>query len=663
MEDNFTHHRPVPSRRSSDQRQKPPQCPPEPSSATLPPLRPSNLTPRRYHIPQGSISRSRGAEAGYSLHSTNGSQQSPASQAALRGLGSSSAAYQQTPRTLFPGDSNLASCGPIDSPSHFAPKATVQVADSLFVDQGRLHRGNPLLDNLSEHIHTPSSPLRIPSSPNGDHIANLRFQDKLQSRAFKTGFFPDPEEHESPGSTNRIPVEVTALANEENNALQEGLAAIKVSGFILEDDIEEGCHASSMNKVKHTRSTAMKPKTSVRPRASPLSSILVSHDAESQSLPKKQSAQNSAARPRSSSTHGTGQGNAVATAKNSTVSRSFSLKSHMMAKAHKPSIRVVTVPQRSKPTRRAQRRSFPTTPSKKPKVLNQRRTDPDTLSLVAIKNLPGPLYEPERPMSGFDNNKLKSPTLSMSTTADASSYVKSPTSPLFQSRKLGCDTHDPASVKPPIAQNKMYHPMTGNRCPMSEGEELARRQQATTSQYKDRQAGGSHMPSRIGRAQVHPGNNPASSERQLVEGLRSPGGWHTRNPKRSVSCVLSPKSIQEQEPEKKRIRDKEASLRTEVNNRQRTKGSGWATSSHRNNPTPRNPVADVWETPEVYVESVEDHVKTLHRAIGPMKRQRLEGMARLNMQRKFKKEQHSDDGSPALSSTAATTKRASGLPK
>ncbi|KAK1634754.1 hypothetical protein BDP81DRAFT_396016 [Colletotrichum phormii] len=232
------------------------------------------------------------------------------------------------------------------------PGATSQVADSLFVDQGGLHRGNPLLDNPTAHLHAPSSPLRIPSPANCDHIEHLRFLDKLQSQAFKSGFFPDTEERESHGSSSRKPATTTASAD----GIQEGFAAIKVSGFILEDEDEEYHTSSSTNRRKHTKVAATKPNTSSRPRASTFSSIPVTHGTEPQSIPKKQPGENDATQRRSDTTQGTGKEKAVTTAKKPTEPKSFSLLSNMMAKAPKPSIRIVTVPKPgAKPIRRAQR--------------------------------------------------------------------------------------------------------------------------------------------------------------------------------------------------------------------------------------------------------------------------------------------------------------------
>ncbi|KXH28925.1 hypothetical protein CSIM01_03575 [Colletotrichum simmondsii] len=819
MEDNFTHPAPAASRRPSSQQQKPLRHPVEPRYASLPPLRPTNFTPPHHNISQGSPTRERGAEAEYSLHSANYIQPLPASQSASEGFNSSSAADQQIPRTPFPELPAMASSlGPIHSQSHFpsaidhgrhtilgpnpppnaqctssrnasslpstdfsrsyrenpseyrfqktstvsslhataTTRATSQAADGLFVDQGGLHRGNPLLDNSTSHLHAPSSPLRIPSPANGDHIGHLRFLDKLQSRAFKTGFFPDTEERESHESTTKKPKTTAASAD----GLQEGIAAIKVSGFILEDEDEEYHASSSTDRQKHTQVAASKPKTTSRPRTSSSSSTLVGHDIESQGLPKKQLKETDATRLASDTTHNTNTKKDVATAKKPSVPKSFSLLSNMMAKAPKPSIRIVTVPKHGiKPIRRAQRntqstttkgskrsrddlapdrslpapatkkqrvetpaktsstakaslatrgRSIRTTPSQKPKVLNQRRMDPDRMGLVAIKTLPGPLYEPEQPLPGFANSKYegeydsddsfaslrknaptglktgrpRSHTLPNSKTGGTPNYGKSPTSNLLRSRRNDTGAPDPASAQPPTERSRNDHSIIDRNCPMSEDEGMDRHRQ------KDRQTCGSHTHSRIGRAQVHPGNNPYTSERQLVEGLRSPGGWHTPLSKRSASSILSPKSIVDQEPEKKRKRDQKAPPRTELNKHGVTQGSDRVMSSQGNNIRPRSAmlehiitianrsgdmsvantsdaktrVADERQTPEAYAESVEDHVKILHRDMGPMKKQRMKGLAKLGTQRKMKKEHHDDD-SPALSGATAASKRASFLPK
>ncbi|KAK1634755.1 hypothetical protein BDP81DRAFT_407915 [Colletotrichum phormii] len=337
--------------------------------------------------------------------------------------------------------------------------------------------------------------------------------------------------------------------------------------------------------------------------------------------------------------------------------------------------------------------------------------DPDRMGLVAIKTLPGPLYEPEQPLSGFANNKYRecdydsdssfaslgqnaptglttgrprSHTLPNPKTGGTSSHGKSSTSSLPRSRRNDSDARDLAPAQPPTEHSKNDHLITDSHSTVSEGEGLGRRRQAQSSQHKGQQTGGLHMHSRIGRAQAHPGSNPHTSERQLVEGFRSPGGWQTRVSKRSVSCVLSPKSIQEQEPEKKRRRDPKASLRTEVDKHEVTQGSDRVTSSHGPQSAmlehiinianrsgdmsvaaasnAKKQVADEGQTSEAYAESVEDHVKTDHREMGPMKKQRMRGLAKLGVQRKMKQEQHGDD-SPALSGAAAMRKRARISPK
>ncbi|KAL0778681.1 hypothetical protein CaCOL14_004939 [Colletotrichum acutatum] len=330
------------------------------------------------------------------------------------------------------------------------------------------------------------------------------------------------------------------------------------------------------------------------------------------------------------------------------------------------------------------------------------------MGLVAIKTLPGPLYEPEQPLLGFANSKYegeydsddsfaslrknapagsttgrrRSHTHPNPKTGETPSHGKSSTSNLLRSRRNDSSTRDPAPAQPPTQRSRNDTSMIDRNSPVSEGGGIARHSQ------KDRQTCGSHTHSRIGRAQVHPANNPHTSERQLVEGLRSPGGWLTRVPKRSASSNLSPKSIRGQEPEKKRRRDQKAPSRTELNKHEVTQGSDRVKSSHGDNIRPRSailehiitianksgdtPVANTSDaetrvayekqTPEAYAESVEDHVKILHREMGPMKKQRMKGLATLGTQRKMKKEHHEDDSS-ALSGATAASMRASFLPK
>ncbi|KAK2046339.1 hypothetical protein LZ31DRAFT_204968 [Colletotrichum somersetense] len=167
------------------------------------------------------------------------------------------------------------------------------------------------------------------------------------------------------------------------------------------------------------------------------------------------------------------------------------------------------------------------------------------------------------------------------------------------------------------------------------------------------------------RARVQLGGNPAPSERQLVEEFQYPNDWSDRNHKRRISSFLSPESIQEDEPEKKRARDKRLEPETVIDKLQ-TDGlhdtaaifqssnvelqsvmlkhnlnivSSSNDTSVANASDTDNRFTDRQQTPDGYAENVGDHVETLHRSMGPMKKRRLGGLAQLKLQRELKKEQ------------------------
>ncbi|KAK2058477.1 hypothetical protein LY76DRAFT_57065 [Colletotrichum caudatum] len=156
-----------------------------------------------------------------------------------------------------------------------------------------------------------------------------------------------------------------------------------------------------------------------------------------------------------------------------------------------------------------------------------------------------------------------------------------------------------------------------------------------------------------GRARVQLGRNPIPSERQLVKEFQSPNDWPGRNHKRRVSFFLSPESIQEDKPEKKRARDKRFEPEPVIDKLQ-TDGSHGTTAFFQssnvesqsvmlkhnlnivsssndtrvaNASDTDNRLIDRQQTPDGYAENGEDHVKTLHRSMGPMRKRRLCGLA------------------------------------
>ncbi|KAK2034226.1 hypothetical protein LX32DRAFT_444511 [Colletotrichum zoysiae] len=145
-----------------------------------------------------------------------------------------------------------------------------------------------------------------------------------------------------------------------------------------------------------------------------------------------------------------------------------------------------------------------------------------------------------------------------------------------------------------------------------------------------------------GRAPIQLGSNPAPSERQLVEEFQFSNDWSDSNHKRRISSFLSPGSIQEDEPERKRARDKRLEPETVIDKLQ-TDGlhdtAAIFRSSNVESPAVMLKHNINIQTPDGYAENVGDHVKTLHRSMGPMKKKRLGGLAQLKLQRELRKEQ------------------------
>ncbi|KAK2003734.1 hypothetical protein LX36DRAFT_720697, partial [Colletotrichum falcatum] len=99
---------------------------------------------------------------------------------------------------------------------------------SLFVEQSDPASGSSLLNHSATYSPAPSSPLRIPSSPGENHIGNLRVAAKLESRSYRTGFFPETD------SSN-----MNDFIIDENVVTGNVLEGTQVSGFILEDEDSE----------------------------------------------------------------------------------------------------------------------------------------------------------------------------------------------------------------------------------------------------------------------------------------------------------------------------------------------------------------------------------------------------------------------------------------
>ncbi|GKT51604.1 uncharacterized protein ColSpa_11785 [Colletotrichum spaethianum] len=330
MTDNHFCYGSVPSRLSSDQYQPSQEASrrsQEPVITSLPPLRPSKLTPRQIS-PRQSLSIDVYGADNKSLYSTFDNSQPTASWAAAEGPPLASATYQQMSNFTSARDSDMASYSPARSPSLFpspidhnrrripipksyvtAPWKSLGGAGSsvsteympgpqpmtssprlrgargmpdlkarassntnsqsqgnyggLFVEQGDPVRGNSLLNHPAAPFPAPSSPLRIPSSPGDNHIGNLRVAAKLESRTYKTGFFPETELSNEGDSIFR-----------EDKVIEKALTRTQVSGFILEDDDFDG--SPQGNKMvlearaggKHLKKSKSKQADNVRLAAS-----------------------------------------------------------------------------------------------------------------------------------------------------------------------------------------------------------------------------------------------------------------------------------------------------------------------------------------------------------------------------------------------------------
>ncbi|GKT54182.1 hypothetical protein ColTof3_01521 [Colletotrichum tofieldiae] len=244
---------------------------------------------------------------------------------------------------------------------------------SLFVEQVNPARGSSLLNHSAACLPASSSPSRIPSSPCDNHIGNLRVAARLESRTYRTGFFPETE-----------PSNARDSFISEDEVLEKALVGTQVSGFILEDDNSD----SSPQEIKKAPEARASGKHLKRPnwkqaesmkkgasgddvgasnvRPSQLFSTSVERDyitlpqgttsqhrrsqkssANKTQAEEKLQAQDSKMRQTSNAARGGVQGNALATAKKSSGASSFNLMSNMAIRASKPSIRVVAVPKQT----------------------------------------------------------------------------------------------------------------------------------------------------------------------------------------------------------------------------------------------------------------------------------------------------------------------------
>ncbi|WDK15066.1 hypothetical protein CGRA01v4_06347 [Colletotrichum graminicola] len=286
MTENRPRHGSVPTNLASDHEssQETSQHHLDSAITSLPPLRPSNSTPRRSYATH---SQTIGVydDDSYSLCGTYDRYQPTNSWAAAesppRAPGIASVIYQQNFKISSSRDSTKTSCSPTQPPSSFSlpvdhnqhanltwkphsderpspsteyvpvpqPAASSRLRKSrdmsrlearpsndidirtqnshgsLFVEQGDPARGSSSLDCPAMYFPAPSSPLRIPSSPSDNHIGNLRVAAKLESRSYQTGFFPETDSFSTHDS-----------AIDEDEVAINALGGTRVSGFILEDD-------------------------------------------------------------------------------------------------------------------------------------------------------------------------------------------------------------------------------------------------------------------------------------------------------------------------------------------------------------------------------------------------------------------------------------------
>ncbi|KAK1597190.1 uncharacterized protein LY79DRAFT_697393 [Colletotrichum navitas] len=575
---------------------------------------------------------------------------------------------------------------------------------SLFVEQGDPARGSSFLDYAVMYFPAPSSPLRIPSSPSDDHIGNLRVAAKLESRSYQTGFFPEANSFSTHDSVI-----------DEDEVTVNTFAGTRVSGFILEDDdsdnsdrknkitpeagaSDRGVRKSKLKQTEHTKPAVIGDDVGISNHRSSQASWFPS-DLEHATTPQDTTPESHFSLK-----------DFVSKSKRQWLQPDVKYGDQSSQAFHprRSGAEAATSPSNTSP--RVTPSSWrATTSDRKPKVLNQRRVDPSTLGLIPIKTLPGPLYEEQYPVTKFANTKYSAETGSMPSSPiekDAraglrmgrrrSRTLPSPhragaldrgiaaASAAHHSRGLGTGSGYRGSIPSQLLNDpkESNHIPTGDYCPPSKHELYGRHRQAREPRGPVPQPDGPRTPIRKGGARVQPGRNSPLSEKQLVGELRFSNGWPDRARKRRVSSFRSPKSIQEDGPEKKRVRDKRFEPETAMSKRQTTgrqDPTGFfqpsnvesrsvmrkhnvniASSSSGTSVTcasgTDSRLIDRQHTSDGYAESVEDHVKTLHRSMGPMKKRRLGGLAQLKVQRELKKERP-DECPSKPSDTTDTTSR------
>ncbi|KAK2046340.1 hypothetical protein LZ31DRAFT_204669 [Colletotrichum somersetense] len=242
--------------------------------------------------------------------------------------------------------------------------------EDLFVKQDDPARGSSFLDHSATHFPAPSSPLRIPSSPTGNHIDNLRVMAKLESRSYQTGFFPEPDSSSSHDS----------LTDKDGGVIVNALKGTRVSGFILEDDdsdnsarenkivpeardCDRGLGKSELEQTGSAKSAVIDGVYISKDRplqaspfladleqtATPQDTTLESHSSLKASVPKSEAekrpqVQNRTSNAAQDAAQSAAQKNESMTSRASRSASGFNLMSNMAIRAAKPSVRVEAVP-------------------------------------------------------------------------------------------------------------------------------------------------------------------------------------------------------------------------------------------------------------------------------------------------------------------------------
>ncbi|KAK2034227.1 hypothetical protein LX32DRAFT_444474 [Colletotrichum zoysiae] len=236
--------------------------------------------------------------------------------------------------------------------------------EDLFVKQDSPARGSSFLDHSATHFPAPSSPLRIPSSPTGNYIDNLRVMAKLQSRSYQNGFFPETDSSSS----------LDPLIDEDGGVIANASKGTLVSGFIIEDDdsdnsarenkitpeardSDRGLGKSELKQTGSAKSAVIndadiskdRPSqaspflTDLEQAATPQDTTLESHSSLKVSVPKSEAEKRPQVQNRkSNAAQSAAQKNELMPSRAS--HSGFSLMSNMAIRAAKPSVRVEAVP-------------------------------------------------------------------------------------------------------------------------------------------------------------------------------------------------------------------------------------------------------------------------------------------------------------------------------